>query len=123
MSCWAEHLDSTDNVFLRPQTSECMRLVSNIAEENWKKYIQVRACEGTLLVCLVLKNQWQARWVPINTEHNRLASSPLLSISAQVPGAWCLSLSTSYPVCVLSCLPCRAGTIFARYLTVPLMRA
>uniref|UniRef100_A0A2P2JNE0 phospholipase D n=1 Tax=Rhizophora mucronata TaxID=61149 RepID=A0A2P2JNE0_RHIMU len=38
MSLWMEHLDKKHEVFMEPQSLECVKTVNSIAEENWKKY-------------------------------------------------------------------------------------
>ncbi|KAL2895270.1 Phospholipase D delta [Bienertia sinuspersici] len=39
MSLWAEHLGGLDDLFKEAENLECVRTVSNIADENWKKFV------------------------------------------------------------------------------------
>ncbi|KAK3009295.1 hypothetical protein RJ639_013145 [Escallonia herrerae] len=38
MVLWFEHLEMVDDIFLHPETLECIRKVNEIAEENWRIY-------------------------------------------------------------------------------------
>lgn len=38
MSLWVEHLGAKHEVFMQPESLECVRKVNNIAEDNWKIY-------------------------------------------------------------------------------------
>ncbi|KAJ3669517.1 hypothetical protein LUZ60_011467 [Juncus effusus] len=38
MALWFEHLRKMDNVFLKPNSLECMRRVNQIADQNWELY-------------------------------------------------------------------------------------
>ncbi|KAL5198262.1 hypothetical protein ABZP36_001774 [Zizania latifolia] len=39
MSLWAEHLGTLEECFRSPQSVECIRLVNQMAEENWECYV------------------------------------------------------------------------------------
>ncbi|PKA55651.1 Phospholipase D delta [Apostasia shenzhenica] len=51
MSLWAEHLGKVDKRFKSPESLDCVRLVNQIAEDNWKRYTadKARPLEGHLL--------------------------------------------------------------------------
>ncbi|MBA0837368.1 hypothetical protein Goarm_009532 [Gossypium armourianum] len=38
MSLWAEHMHMVHDLFNKPENSDCVRMVNNIAEENWRRY-------------------------------------------------------------------------------------
>lgn len=38
MSLWAEHLGEVQELFVEPESLECVKKVNNIAEANWKRY-------------------------------------------------------------------------------------
>ncbi|KAM4118522.1 hypothetical protein ACB094_02G209800 [Castanea mollissima] len=38
MSLWTEHLGMVDTCFKEPESMECVKMVNEIAEENWKRY-------------------------------------------------------------------------------------
>lgn len=38
MSLWAEHLGMLENCFKEAETLECVKLVNEVAEENWKRF-------------------------------------------------------------------------------------
>ncbi|KAL6522092.1 hypothetical protein OROMI_031969 [Orobanche minor] len=38
MSLWAEHIGSIDHSFKDPENLECVKYVSSVAEDNWKRY-------------------------------------------------------------------------------------
>ncbi|KAF8019366.1 hypothetical protein BT93_G0133 [Corymbia citriodora subsp. variegata] len=39
MSLWAEHLGDLEDSFREPQSTECVKRVNKIAEQNWKAYV------------------------------------------------------------------------------------
>ncbi|XP_031273553.1 phospholipase D delta-like isoform X1 [Pistacia vera] len=39
MSLWAEHLATIEDIFLKPETLECMRHVNKIAKNNWEAFV------------------------------------------------------------------------------------
>jgi phospholipase D1/2 len=39
MSLWYEHMGMLDNLFLQPQTLDCIRKVNTIAQNNWDLYV------------------------------------------------------------------------------------
>jgi len=39
MSLWAEHLATSDPLFLNPSTGNCMKKVRNLAQWNWDRYL------------------------------------------------------------------------------------
>lgn len=39
MSLWEEHLGKVEECFEEPNMLECVRRVNEIAQDNWKKYI------------------------------------------------------------------------------------
>ncbi|KAK1322123.1 Phospholipase D delta [Acorus calamus] len=51
MSLWAEHLGKVDEIFKEPESLECVRLVNEMAEENWRKFAaeEVMPLPGHLL--------------------------------------------------------------------------
>lgn len=51
MSLWAEHLGLVDNRFKEPQSLDCVKLVNEIAAENWAKFTaeEMRTLQGHLL--------------------------------------------------------------------------
>ncbi|KAK3224413.1 hypothetical protein Dsin_011438 [Dipteronia sinensis] len=51
-SLWAEHLGKLDRCFEEPESSECVKTVNQIANENWKRFT---ASEFTLLQGHLLK--------------------------------------------------------------------
>ncbi|KAK4843999.1 hypothetical protein QYF36_015169 [Acer negundo] len=51
-SLWAEHLGKLDRCFEEPESSECVKTVNQIADENWKRFT---APEFTLLQGHLLK--------------------------------------------------------------------
>ncbi|CAM0902928.1 unnamed protein product [Alopecurus aequalis] len=42
MSLWAEHLGTVEECFRQPQSMECVRLVNQMAEDNWVCYVSPR---------------------------------------------------------------------------------
>ncbi|XP_064948363.1 phospholipase D alpha 1-like isoform X1 [Musa acuminata AAA Group] len=38
LALWFEHMGTVDNVFLRPQSAECVRMVNMVAKRNWDLY-------------------------------------------------------------------------------------
>lgn len=40
MSLWAEHLGYIDRLFEEPETLDCVKKVSMIAEDNWRRYTE-----------------------------------------------------------------------------------
>lgn len=51
MSLWAEHLAVADTYFEEPESLKCVKIVNEIAEDNWKKYTtpEFRPLQGHLL--------------------------------------------------------------------------
>ncbi|TVU10231.1 hypothetical protein EJB05_43745 [Eragrostis curvula] len=50
-SLWAEHLGMVDDLFKDPSSLDCVRLVNQIAEKNWKRFTaeETKALQGHLL--------------------------------------------------------------------------
>lgn len=44
MSLWAEHLGRTDPAFHRPETAECMAMVSEVTAQVWRQYVGSQSC-------------------------------------------------------------------------------
>jgi phospholipase D1/2 len=40
MSLWAEHTGTSEEVFERPQSLECVRRVRSMGEANWKQFVE-----------------------------------------------------------------------------------
>lgn len=38
LALWFEHMGTVDDVFLRPQSAECVRMVNMVAKRNWDLY-------------------------------------------------------------------------------------
>lgn len=38
MSLWAEHMHMVNDLFNKPESLDCVRMVNNIADENWRRY-------------------------------------------------------------------------------------
>ncbi|OIT38185.1 PREDICTED: phospholipase D delta-like [Nicotiana attenuata] len=51
MSLWAEHLGAVEDVFMDPQTIECVRRVNVIARRNWQAFVadEYRPMKGHLM--------------------------------------------------------------------------
>jgi phospholipase D1/2 len=50
-SLWAEHLGTVDDRFKDPSSLDCVRLVNQIAEENWERFTseEMKTLQGHLL--------------------------------------------------------------------------
>ncbi|GJN12204.1 hypothetical protein PR202_ga30462 [Eleusine coracana subsp. coracana] len=45
MSLWAEHLGTVEECFRRPESMECVRLVNQMADDNWASYVSLEMVE------------------------------------------------------------------------------
>ncbi|KAK3126786.1 hypothetical protein QOZ80_7AG0562520 [Eleusine coracana subsp. coracana] len=45
MSLWAEHLGTVEECFRRPESMECVRLVNQMADDNWASYVSPEMVE------------------------------------------------------------------------------
>lgn len=51
MSLWAEHMGKIEDCFMRPESLECVKYVNEMAEDNWKRFVDENftKLEGHLL--------------------------------------------------------------------------